>query len=97
LRGKDFSTLGHGRADIVGLGQQIEATGGGLVEHHLGGRERIHCVGLDVQHRGALTFSGVDIPVGDSACCFEDVGHHRTWQHGLHVDVIVAGQFHLEA
>ena len=91
LARKHIGALGHRRSDVVRLCQQVEPSFGGLLEHHLGGRHRIHRLGLDVEHGLALGFRGRDVTGVDAARRLEDVGRHRTGQDGLHVDVIVAG------
>ncbi len=89
LCGKHIRAFGHGRADGR-LGEQVEAALGGLLEHRLGGRQRIHRRGLDGEHGRALLLGGGGIAgVGvDTARRLEDVGYHRAGQHGLHVNVV---------
>ncbi len=93
-----FARSFHRRRDGL-LGKQIEPALGGLLEHRLGGRQRIHRCGLDVKHGGALRLSGSDIASVrvDSARRFEDVGYHCARQHGLHVNmVIVTGRLNIQ-
>ena len=100
LRGKHIRPFGHGRPDGVGLGEQVEAAIGGLLEHGSAAARRIHGRGLDVEHGRALCLGGCGIAgfVGvDPACRLEDVGYHRAGQHRLHVNVVVmSGRLNVE-
>jgi hypothetical protein len=96
LRSQNVGPLGHRRADVLRLRQQVEPAIDRLVEHHLRGSHRIHCGGLDVEHGDPLRLRGVDVTVGDPAGGFEDVRGDRARQHGLHMNVVVPGVLHLQ-
>lgn len=80
LAGQYSGTFGHRRADVVRLGDEIEAAGGRLIEDHLRGGEWVHRGGFDIEHGRALLLGSVGVPGIDSARGFEDVGDDGSWQ-----------------
>ena len=61
--GKGIGPLGHGRADVLRLGEQIEPALRGLLEHHFGRGKRVHRPGLDIEHPGPGELRGTVVGI----------------------------------